>query len=143
MSRPSARHVALPVLLSSVLVPLAPAPPATAANVEVLRGTVRPASHDARGIATVVVREDGTRTLNLRRFRIDPGPVVRVWLVPRGARSDGRIDDDYRDLGRLKGSKGNQSYRIPRSVDLRRYSSVVFWCVPFTANLARADLRRS
>ncbi|PTL58434.1 DM13 domain-containing protein [Paraconexibacter algicola] len=122
---------------------LSAAPPAMAANVELLRGTVRPASHDARGVATVVARPDGSRTLNLRRFRIDPGPVVRVWLVPKSARSDGRIDDDYKDLGRLKGSKGNQSYRIPKSIDLRRYSSVVFWCVPFTSNLARADLGRS
>jgi hypothetical protein len=141
----SPRHRSVSLLLAGVAAgALGPATaPAAAANVELLRGTVRPASHEARGVATVVARSDGSRTLNLRRFRIDPGPVVRVWLVPKRARSDGRIDDDYRDLGRLKGSKGNQSYRIPKSVDLRKYSSVVFWCVPFTSNLARADLSRS
>ena len=67
---------------------------------------------------------------------------MRVWLVPRrqGRR---RIDNDYKDLGKLKGNRGNQQYRIPGSVDLRRYSSVIFWCVPFTQTLARANLVRS
>jgi len=81
--------------------------------------------------------------LNLRDFRIDPGPRVRVYLVPRGARSDGQIPRDFKDLGALRGSRGNQSYAIPRPVDLRKYVSVVFWCVPFTQSLARADLRRA
>lgn len=112
-------------------------------NVELLSARIKPASHAARGTATVVATASGRRVLNLRRFRIDPGPLVKIWLVPKSARSDGAIDDDYRSLGRLRGSRGNQSFDIPKSVDLRRYSSVVFWCVPFTTNLARADLRRS
>ena len=116
---------------------------ATAArNVELLHGTVRAVGHDASGRAAVVLT-GGRRVLTLRSFRIDPGPRVRVWLVPRSARSDGAVRRDYKDLGRLKGNKGNQQYAIPGSVDLRRYRSVVFWCVPFTTTLARADLTRS
>ena len=114
-----------------------------AANVELLHGKVRAVGHDARGNAAVVRTGDGRRVLTLRNFRIDPGPQVRVWLVPRSAQGDRRIDDDYVDLGRLKGNRGNQQYTIPRSVDLRRYNSVVFWCVPFTTILARANLFRS
>ena len=68
---------------------------------------------------------------------------MRVYLVPRGVTRDGDVRKDFKDLGRLKGSKGNQQYSIPASVDLRRYRSVVFWCVPFTAILARSDLARS
>lgn len=136
------------LLLTVVILTGAAALPAAAdaakrRNVELLGAQIRPASHDARGTATVVATTTGKRVLNLRRFRIGPGPLVRIWLVPKSARSDGAIDDDYKDLGRLRGSKGNQSFTIPRSVDLRRYSSVVFWCVPFTTNLARADLRPS
>lgn len=112
-------------------------------NVEVLRGTIRPVAHSARGQASVVALGRGGRVLNLRSFRISPGPRVRVYLVPSGARSDGQIPRDHRDLGALRGSRGDQRYAIPASVDLRRYSSVVFWCVPFTQSLARADLRRS
>ena len=119
------------------------APSASAArSVEVLHGTVRPLAHSARGRAAVVVT-GGRRTMTLRSFRIDPGPRVRVWLVPRRASGDGQFARKHVDLGRLKGNRGNQRYSIPRSVDLRRFSSVVFWCVPFTQGLARADLSRS
>jgi len=113
-----------------------------AKNVELLNGAVRAVGHDAKGRAAVV-KTGSRRMLTLRRFQIDPGPQVRVWLVPRAAKGDGRIPGDYKDLGRLKGNRGNQQYTIPGSVDLRRYSSVIFWCVPFTQTLARADLARS
>jgi hypothetical protein len=137
--------------LRTVLLPLglaltasaAAAPPAMAANVEVLNGAVRPVGHSASGRAAVVATGGGRRVLTLRNFRLSPGPRVRVWLVPRRARGDGQIPRDRRDLGALKGSRGNQQYVIPRSVDLRKYQSVIFWCVPFTQTLARADLRRS
>lgn len=123
---------------------MAGAPPTRAArNVEVLRGTVKPVGHSARGQASVVALGSGGRVLNLRSFRIAPGPRVRVYLVPRSARSDGQIPRDFVDLGALRGSRGNQRYTVPGSTDLRRYTSVVFWCVPFTQSLARADLRRA
>ena len=133
-----------PIRLLAVLVAaLAAAPTAHAANVELLHGTVRAAGHDAAGRAAVVQVDGGRRVLTLRRFRIDPGPQVRVYLVPRSVRGDGAVRRDFKDLGRLKGNRGNQQYSIPASVDLRRYSSVIFWCVPFTQTLARANLTRS
>ena len=116
---------------------------AAAADVELLNGTVRPLAHSAKGRAAVVQRTDKSRVLTLRNFRIDPGPRVRVWLVPRAAKGDSQYPRDYIDLGALKGSKGNQQYSIPRRADLRKYNAVVFWCVPFTQGLARAGLRRS
>ena len=122
---------------------LTAASPAMAARVEVLAGPVTSGSHKASGRAAVVATGGGRRVLTLRKFRLAPGPRVRVWLVPRDARSDNAIPRDRVDLGALKGSRGNQQYTIPASTDLRRYSSVVFWCVPFTSALARADLRRS
>ena len=132
------------LLIATALAVLAlPAAGATAAtNVELLHGKVRAVGHSASGRAAVVLTS-GRRVLTLRSFRIDPGPNVRVWLVPRSAKGDGQIPKDYKDLGKLKGNKGNQQYRIPNSVDLRRYRSVIFWCVPFTQTLARADLVRS
>ena len=145
--------VALRMLPAAVALLLLHAGPAVAAersstasaarNVEVLRGAIRPVAHRASGRASVVAVGRGRRVLKLRSFRMDPGPRVRVYLVPRGARSDGRIPRDFSDLGALKASRGNQRYAIPSSVDLRKYTSVVFWCVPFTQSLARADLRRA
>jgi len=118
--------------------PLAPqAPrPRPARNVVESSGPVRPASHDASGTARVVRLAAGGRRLTLAGgFDIDPGPQVRVYLATdaRGA--------TFRDLGKLKGSKGDQQYRIPAGTSLARYDTVVFWCVPFTVTLASADLR--
>ena len=116
------------------------APAAT--NVELLHGTVRSSAHSASGKAAVVLT-GGKRVLTLRRFRIAPGPKVRVYLVPRGVKGDGDVRKDFKDLGALKGSKGSQQYAIAGSIDLRRYRSVIFWCVPFTSTLARANLTPS
>jgi hypothetical protein len=137
------RRLLISFLLAAAGLAAVPAADGWAAqNVELLHGSVRAVGHDASGRAAVVLT-GGRRVLTLRNFRIDPGPRVRVWLVPRSAKGDGQIPKDYKDLGRLKGNRGNQQYAIPRGVDLRRYRSVIFWCVPFTQTLARADLVRS
>jgi len=137
------RRLLTTVVLTAIALLTVPAAEGRAANVELLHGTVKAVGHDARGTAAVVRTGDGRRVLTLRNFAIDPGPQVRVWLVPRAAKGDGAIDNDRKDLGKLKGNRGNQQYRIPAGVDLRRYSSVIFWCVPFTQTLARANLARS
>jgi hypothetical protein len=111
-----------------------------AVDVELFAGEVDSLAHSAEGRAAIVELASGGRRLTLDDFDIDPGPEVVVRLVPRGA-DEGT--DDHRELGDLKGSKGNQQYRVPESVDLSRYSTVVFWCVPFTQALAKADLRPS
>jgi len=129
-------------LLTVTLVLLAGTAALAATNVELLHGSVRSVSHSASGRAAVVLSA-GKRVLTLRRFRISPGPKVRIYLVPRTVKSDGDVRKDFKDLGTLKGSKGNQRYAIPAAVDLRRYRSVVFWCVPFTSILARANLTQS
>lgn len=137
------RRLLTAVLLAILALAIVPAAEGWAAkNVELLHGNVRAVGHDASGRAAVVLT-GGRRVLTLRRFSIDPGPRVRVWLVPRAAKGDGQVPKDYKDLGTLKGNKGNQQYTIPRSVDLRRYTSVIFWCVPFTQTLARVNLVRS
>jgi len=130
-------------MLATAALLVVPAAEGWAANVELLHGTVRAVGHDAAGRAAVVQVDGGRRVLTLRRFRIDPGPQVRVYLVPRSVRGDGAVRRDFKDLGRLKGNRGNQQYSIPASVDLRRYRSVIFWCVPFTSTLARANLTKS
>lgn len=124
--------------------PLAPQPQpqpqpqprkAKRANVVELTGTVRPQSHSASGTARVVALAAGGRRLTLSDgFEIDPGPQVRVYLATDAAAKA------FADIGALKGSKGNQQYAIPAGVDLARYDTVVFWCVPFSQSLASAAL---
>ena len=52
----------------------------------------------------------------------------------------GMFDDDFIDLGDLKGNIGSQNYEIPPEVDLDIYDTVVIWCVRFGVAFAAADL---
>ena len=105
-------------------------------NVVVLAGAVVPQSHSASGRARVVKLAAGGRKLTLSDgFQIDPGPKVRVYLATDAGGAT------FKDLGVLKGSKGTQQYKIASSINLSRYDTVVFWCVPFSVSLASADLR--
>ena len=61
-------------------------------------------------------------------------------MVAGPARSESEVRD-FRDLGGLKGNKGNQQYELPDDLDLGRYSTVVIWCRAFSVNFARAPLR--
>lgn len=118
--------------------PLAPQPEPvemTRQNVVELTGPVRPEGHDADGTARVVRLAAGGRRLTLSDgFEIDPGPQVRVYLATDAG------GETFKDIGALKGSKGTQQYAIPAGVDLARYDTVVFWCVPFSQSLASAAL---
>jgi hypothetical protein len=115
--------------------PLAPQPEPRRINVVELAGPVRPEGHSASGTARVVRLASGGRRLTLSDgFEIDPGPQVRVYLATDSAAGT------FRDIGALKGSKGTQQYAIPGGIDLARYDTVVFWCVPFSQSLASAAL---
>ena len=104
-------------------------------NVVERTGPVRPEGHDAEGTARVVRLAAGGRRLTLSDgFEIDPGPQVRVYLATDAG------GETFKDIGALKGSKGSQQYAIPAGVDLARYDTVVFWCVPFSQSLASAAL---
>ena len=105
-------------------------------NVVELAGAVRPEGHSAHGTARVVRLAAGGRRLTLSDgFEIDPGPQVRVYLATDAGGAT------FEDIGALKGSKGTQQYVIPAGVDLARYDTVVFWCVPFSQSLASAALK--
>jgi hypothetical protein len=109
---------------------------------ELARGEFNSLAHDGEG--TAVILTDGDRRV-LRfedDFAIDNGPDLNVYLVA-GADADGdsgTFDDDFVDLGNLKGNLGSQNYEIPDSVDLDRYDTVVIWCVRFAVAFNAADL---
>ena len=69
------------------------------------------------------------------------GPDLRVYLstTPSGGPRDA-FDDDYVELGRLKGNKGDQNYDVPPGTDLARYRSVVIWCKRFSVPFGAAPL---
>ena len=109
-----------------------------AGNIVLARGSFQSIEHDSRGVAAVVRVGGGTRVLTLTRFSTSPGPDLRVRLVVGRTENGGSAG--ARDLGALKGNKGNQQYRVPDGVDLGRYGAVVIWCRAFSAAFAKAEL---
>ena len=95
------------------------------------------------GEGQAIVLNDGSeqRFLRFENFSTDNGPDLRVYLSASDANGDsGAFDDDFDDLGVLKGNIGDQNYEIPVGVDLSVYDTVVVWCVRFSSPFTAADL---
>ena len=109
--------------------------------VRLVEGDFVDRSHPTAG--TAVVLNDGTeqRFLRFEKFATDNGPDLNVYLsaAPVDAPA-GELDDDFVDLGDLKGNVGAQNYEIPTDVDLGHYSTVVIWCVRFSVAFGTAAL---
>jgi hypothetical protein len=105
------------------------------------RGAFVDRSHPSSGTAIVIT--DGTQTfLRFEDFETDNGPDLYVYLSAgvTATTDAGALDDDFVDLGRLKGNIGAQNYEIPAGTDLTRYRTVVVWCRRFTTAFGAADL---
>ncbi|MEO1645905.1 MAG: DM13 domain-containing protein [Chloroflexota bacterium] len=96
--------------------------------------------HTGTGTATIYELADGSRVLRLEDFSVTNGPQLHVLLVsnvPDGIQVD--LNDDYVDLGQLRGNRGNQNYDIPADVVLDDYVAVVIYCMPFSVNFTVAE----
>ncbi len=98
-------------------------------------------SHPTEGSARVLGDGSGQRFLRFEDFRTDNGPDLNVYLsaAPPDAAA-GDFDDDFVDLGDLKGNVGAQNYEIPAGLDLDHYSTVAIWCVRFGVVFGAAEL---
>ena len=102
--------------------------------------------HETTGRAEVLQLPDGKRVLRFEDLQTSNGPDLKVWLAaaPVIPGTDGWFvfdDDEFEDLGPLKGNIGNQNYRIPDSVDLTQLSSVSIWCDRFSVSFGAAELK--
>ena len=113
-------------------------------NVQVATGAFEGVSgHTGTGKASVVRLPNGESKLTFSSFDVDPGAgpmALRVYLAAGKPGSDGEVKD-FKELGTLKGTKGNQQYTVPRGLDLKRYDSAIVWCVTFSTRIAQAPLR--
>ena len=98
-------------------------------------------SHPTEGSALVLGDGSGQRFLRFEDFRTDNGPDLNVYLsaAPPDAPA-GEVDNDFVDLGDLKGNVGSQNYEIPVGLDLDHYSTVAIWCVRFGVVFGVAEL---
>jgi hypothetical protein len=96
--------------------------------------------HGTSGQVTVI-SVDGTQYLRLDELDTSNGPDLFVYLsAAPGDASGGAFDDDFVNLGPLKGNKGNQNYEIPAGTDLSKYRTAVIWCDRFDAVFGTANL---
>lgn len=121
---------------------VAPSPSTSVPPVETVAvGSFIARSHPASGRAVVLT--DGSQTfVRFEDFETDNGPDLFVYLS-RGVTADGpegAFDDDFVNLGELKGNVGEQNYEVPQDVDVGDYSTVVVWCREFAVAFGAADL---
>jgi hypothetical protein len=107
-----------------------------------LSGAFRSIAHETRGAATVHELGEGRRVVRFTDFSTSNGPDVRVYLV---AAADAPDDESvtragFVELGKLKGTEGDQNYEIPADLDLGKYRAVTIWCRRFSVNFATAPL---
>jgi hypothetical protein len=104
-------------------------------------GQLRGINHSATGDALLVKLGDGSRILRFENLMAENGPDLRVYLSAAPPSSNGpAFNDDYVELGELKGNLGDQNYAIPDDVDLSKYGTPVIWCKRFEVGFAVADL---
>lgn len=109
--------------------------------ITLLSGSFIDRSHPTLGTAKVITDGSEQRFLRFENFRTDNGPDLNIYLstaAPDGPAGD--FDEDFVDLGDMKGNVGDQNYAIPADVDLDRYTTVVIWCVRFAVAFGAAPL---
>ena len=89
--------------------------------------------HKTQGTAKVIPTDSGS-VLRLENFKTTNGPDLYVYLATDDKASE------FVNLGRLKGSSGNQNYEIPSEVDLSKYNKVLIWCKAFSVLFGTAEL---
>jgi hypothetical protein len=107
-----------------------------------VRGMFHSVAHQTRGTATVLELANGSRILRLTQFATSNGPDVRVYLVAAADASDNETVKraGFIELGKLKGTDGDQNYDLPANLDLSKYRAVTIWCKRFSVNFATAPL---
>ena len=107
----------------------------------VLSGQFRSYAHETVGTAAVH-QLGGRQVLRLTGFTTSNGPDVRVYLVAADDATDNETVTraGFVELGKLKGTQGDQNYDIPAGLDLTKYRAVTIWCRRFSVNFGTAPL---
>ncbi|WP_089404409.1 DM13 domain-containing protein [Geodermatophilus saharensis] len=109
--------------------------------VDLATGTFVSLEHETIGTARVVRLPDGSTVVRLEGFETTNGPALFVYLSQNAATGEeAGFDDEFVDLGPLKGNVGDQNYVVPEGFDATGYVSVVIWCDRFDAAFGAADL---
>lgn len=114
---------------------------APAAPTVLAQGEFVSRDHATSGVARVLEVDGGGRVVRLEGLATDNGPDLYLYLSANPTDGEEQaFDDEFVSLGRLKGNQGDQSYELPATVDLARYTSVVIWCDRFNSAFGAAPL---
>ena len=107
-----------------------------------VRGEFKSIAHETRGRASIYRLADGKRVLRLTNFATSNGPDVRVYLVAAADAPDDKTvkEAGFLEVGKLKGTDGDQNYEVPSDLDLGKYRAVTIWCRRFAVNFGTAPL---
>jgi hypothetical protein len=109
--------------------------------VDLATGTFVSREHETVGTARVVRLPDGQVVVRLEGFETSNGPALFVYLSQNPATGEeAAFDEEFVDLGPLKGNVGDQNYVVPEGVDVTGFTGVVIWCDRFDAAFGAADL---
>ena len=88
--------------------------------------------HQSSGKAVIISVGD-IAFLRFEDFEVTNGPDLHVYITKQGNVENGI------ELGKLKGSQGNQNYDL-KGIDSSLYDTVVIYCQPFHVYFASAKL---
>ena len=121
--------------------PSAPGTASPAANEEVASGRFKSLEHRTTGSAHVLRLPNGSHVLRIENLDTSNGPDLRVYLSELPSNLGWHdYGERYVELGKLKGNRGDQNYRIPAGTDVSKYKSLVIWCVRFKVGFGVAPL---
>lgn len=125
--------------------PTARRTPAASGQVTVATGEFISHEHPTSGTVRLLRLADGSHIARLEGLDTSNGPDLRVWLTDapvKEGRAGWHVFDDgaYESLGKLKGNKGDQNYRLPRGADPADFTSLTIWCDRFDVSFGAAQL---
>ena len=113
----------------------------TATVAAISSGRFRSLEHRTTGTATVLRLANDSHVLRIEDLDTSNGPDLRVYLSELPSNLGWRdYGERYIELGKLKGNRGDQNYRIPAGTDISKYKSLVIWCVRFKVGFGVAPL---
>lgn len=109
----------------------------------VASGKFHQVAHKSEGTATIYKMLNGDNVLHFSDFKAGEGQGLEVYLISASDAFENETVEKSQiiSLGALQHIEGNQSYILPKDVDLQKFGAVVIWSTKYRVNFATAPLK--